>query len=179
MEQAYRLSFAIPRARQMMIPAKNILFLCTGNSARSVIAEGILRHRGAGRYCGFSAGSMPTGKPNPFALRVLERHGIEASFARSKSWDEFAGPQARMMHIIITVCDNAAGENCPIWPGMPVSAHWGVADPAAVTGSDEKIAAAFEVTYSQMCRRIESLLALGDLNETSLQAALAEIGDMD
>ena len=123
MEQAYRLSFAIPRARQMMIPAKNILFLCTGNSARSVIAEGILRHRGAGRYYGFSAGSMPTGKPNPFALRVLERHGIEASFARSKSWDEFAGPQARMMHIIITVCDDAAGETCPIWPGMPVSAH--------------------------------------------------------
>ena len=84
-----------------------------------------------------------------------------------------------MMHIIITVCDNAAGETCPIWPGMPVLAHWGVADPAAVTGSDEKIAAAFEVTYSQMCHRIDSLLALSDLNETSLQAALAEIGDMD
>ena len=84
-----------------------------------------------------------------------------------------------MMHIIITVCDDAAGETCPIWPGMPVSAHWGVADPAAVTGSGEKIAAAFEVTYSQMCRRIESLLSLSDLNETSLQAALTEIGDMD
>jgi protein-tyrosine-phosphatase len=107
----------------MMIPAKNILFLCTGNSARSIIAEGILRHRGAGRYCGFSAGSIAPGKPNPFALRVLERHGIETSFARSKSWDEFAGPQAGMMHIIITVCDNAAGETCPIWPGMPVLAH--------------------------------------------------------
>ena len=162
-----------------MIPAKNILFLCTGNSARSVIAEGILRHRGAGRYCGFSAGSMPTGKPNPFALRVLGRHEIEVSFARSKSWDEFAGPQARMMHIIITVCDNAAGETCPIWPGMPILAHWDVADPAAVTGSDEKIAAAFEVTYAQLLRRIESLLALSDLNETSLQAAIAEIGGMD
>ncbi len=94
----------------MMIPAKNNLFLCTGNSARSVIAEGILRLRGAGHYRGFSAGSMPTGQPNPFALRVLERRGIEASFARSKSWDEFAGQQAKMMHIIITVCDNAAGE---------------------------------------------------------------------
>ena len=162
-----------------MIRPKNILFLSTGNSARSVIAEGILRHRASGRYCAFSAGSMPTGKPNPFALRVLERHGIETSFARSKSWDEFARLKARMMHIIITVCDNAAGETCPIWPGMPVSAHWGVADPAAVTGSEEKIAAAFEATYSQMSRRIESLPALSDLNETSLQAALAKIGDMD
>ena len=147
-----------------MIPGKNILFLCTGNSARSVIAEGILRHRGAGRYCGFSAGSMPTGKPNPFALRVLERHEIEVSFARSKSWDEFAGPQARMMHITITVCDNAAGETCPIWPGMPVLVHWDVADSAAGTGSDKKIAAVSEVTYSQKYRRIESLLALSNLN---------------
>ena len=162
-----------------MIRPKNILFLSTENSARSVIAKGILRHRASGRYCAFSAGSMPTGKPNPFALRVLERHGIEASFARAKSWDEFAGPKARMMHIIITVCDNAAGETCPIWPGMPVLVHWGVADPAAVTGSDEKIAAAFEVTYCQICRQIDSLLALSDLNESSLQAAIAEISDMD
>ena len=134
----------------MMINAKNVLFLCTGNSARSVIAEGILRHRGGDRFHGFSAGSMPTGKPNPFAVRVLQKHGIETGFARSKSWDEFAGPQANTMHIIITVCDNAAGEICPIWPGMPVSARWGIVDPAAVTGSDEKITAALDVTNNQM-----------------------------
>ena len=163
----------------MMINAKNVLFLCTGNSARSVIAEGILRHRGGDRFHGFSAGSMPTGKPNPFAVRVLQKHGIETGFARSKSWDAFAGPQANTMHIIITVCDNAAGEICPIWPGMPVLAHWGVVDPAAVTGSDEKIAAAFDVTYGQKSCRIENFLALSDMNETSLKAALAEIGNLD
>ena len=163
----------------MMINAKNVLFLCTGNSARSVIAEGILRHRGGDRFHGFSARSMPTGKPNPFTVRVLQKHGIETGFARSKSWDAFAGPQANTMHIIITVCDNAAGEICPIWPGMPVSAHWRVGDPAAVTGSDEKIAAAFDVTYGQKSCRIENFLALSDMNETSLKAALAEIGNSD
>ena len=163
----------------MMINAKNVLFLCKGNSARLVIAEGILRHRGGDRFHGFSAGSMPTGKPNPFAVRVLQKHGIETGFARSKSWDESAGPQANTMHIIITVCDNAAGELCPICPGRPVSAHWGVVDPAAVTGSDEKIAAAFDVTYNQMSRRIENFLVLSDMNETSLKAAIAEIVNLD
>ena len=103
-----------------MINAKNVLFLCTANSARSVIAEGILQHRGGDRFHGFSAGSMPTGKPNPFAVRVLQKHGIETGFARSKSWDEFAGPQANTMHIIITVCDNAAAGGGPILPGMAV-----------------------------------------------------------
>ena len=140
----------------MMINAKNVLFLCMGNSVRSVIAEVILRHRGRDRFHGFSKGSMPTGKPNPFAVRVLQKHGIETGFAQSKSRDAFAGPQANTMHVIITVCDNAAGEICPIWPGMPVSVHWGVVDPAAVTGSDEKIAAGFDVTYDQMIRRIEN-----------------------
>ncbi len=108
-----------------MASMTNVLFLCTGNSARSLIAEGILRHHGGSRYRAFSAGSTPTGKPNPFALAVLQRHGIDTEFARSKSWDEFATADAEQMNIIITVCDNAAGEVCPIWPGQPITAHWG------------------------------------------------------
>lgn len=142
--------------------AQNILFLCTGNSARSIIAEGIMRHRGGVRFNGLSAGSMPTGAPNPFAITTLEKMGIDAGFARSKSWDEFAGSGAPDIHIIITVCDNAAGEVCPIWPGQPITAHWGVADPAAVMGSDDERAAAFAHTFAQMSKRIDAMLALAD-----------------
>jgi arsenate reductase len=114
----------------------NVLFLCTGNTARSVLAEGILRQDGAGRFNAFSAGSHPKGKVNPFALKVLEAHGYGAEGFRSKSWDEFAVPGAPTMDFVFTVCDSAAGETCPFWPGQPMTAHWGIEDPAAVEGSD-------------------------------------------
>ena len=125
----------------------NLLFLCTGNSARSLIAEGVLRQLGGNAFNAFSAGSRPTGKPNPHAIAVLRQHDIDTGFARSKSWDEFAGPDADTMDIVITVCANAAGETCPVWPGHPHTAHWGVEDPAAVTGSCDDIMAAFAVTF--------------------------------
>ena len=161
-----------------MASMTNVLFLCTGNSARSLIAEGILRHHGGSRYRAFSAGSIPTGKPNPFALAVLQCHGIDIEFARSKSWDEFATADAEQMNIIITVCDNAAGEVCPIWPGQPITAHWGVADPAGVTGTDEVIAAAFQITYDQMSSRIEKLLDLEISDLADMQRAVAAIGEL-
>ena len=161
-----------------MASMTNVLFLCTGNSARSLIAEGILRHHGGSRYRAFSAGSIPTGKPNPFALAVLQCHGIDIEFARSKSWDEFATADAEQMNIIITVCDNAAGEICPIWPGQPITAHWGVADPAGVTGTDEAITAAFQITYDQMSSRIEKLLDLEISDPADMQRAVAAIGEL-
>lgn len=155
---------------------KNVLFLCTGNSARSLIAEGILRHRGGARYQAFSAGSKPTGMPNPHAIAVLQSHAIDTDFAASKSWDMFAGDAYGKMHIIITVCANAAGETCPIWPGHPITAHWGVEDPAAVTGSIADIDAAFALTYAQMDARISALLALGDLDLPAQLDAVRAIG---
>ena len=117
----------------------NVLFLCTGNSARSIIAEGILRKLGGETFFSYSAGSQPAGKPNPYALAVLREHDIDVSFARSKRWDEFADSDAPKMDLIITVCDNAAGETCPVWPGRPSMAHWGVPDPAAVQGRQKDI----------------------------------------
>jgi len=161
-----------------MSDSKNVLFLCTGNSARSLIAEGILRHRGGARYKAFSAGSKPTGIPNPHAIAILQTHGINTDFAASKSWDMFAGDAHGAMHIIITVCANAAGETCPIWPGHPITAHWGVADPAAVTGSKADIVAAFALTYAQMDARISALLALGDLDLPAQLEAVRAIGEM-
>ncbi len=150
----------------------NILFLCTGNSARSIIAEGLMNKIGAGRFKAYSAGSMPTGRVNPNALRLLERLECDTSDFRSKSWDEFAKPGAPELDFIITVCDNAAGEVCPIWPGKPISAHWGIPDPAAVTGSDAEIAAAFAEAARLMGNRIQLLLALpqASIERTSLQA---------
>ena len=136
----------------------NLLFLCTGNSARSLIAEGVLRQLGGNAFNAFSAGSRPTGKPNPHAIAVLRQHGIDAGFARSKSWDEFAGADAPHLDLIITVCDNAAGETCPIWPGRPATAHWGLPDPAAVDGPQQAIAAAFLATYDELVQRIRYLL---------------------
>ena len=136
----------------------NLLFLCTGNSARSLIAEGVLRQLGGQSFKAFSAGSHPTSAPNPHAIAVLRQHDIDTSFARSKSWDEFAGPKAPHLDLIITVCDNAAGETCPIWPGRPATAHWGLPDPAAVDGSQHDIAAAFAATYDELVRRITYLL---------------------
>ena len=161
-----------------MPDTKNVLFLCTGNSARSLIAEGILRHRGGLSYQAFSAGSKPTGTPNPNAIAVLQKHGIDTGFAESKSWDVFAGEAYGEMHIIITVCANAAGETCPIWPGHPATAHWGEEDPVAVTGSDAEIEAAFALTYEQMDARITALLGLGDLQLPAQLNKVRTIGEM-
>ena len=139
---------------------KSVLFLCTGNSARSILAEAYLNHAGAGRYQAHSAGSHPTGKVNPLALATLSSHGIEACGVRSKTWDEFARPGAPAIDVVITVCDSAAAELCPVWPGHPLKAHWGVPDPATLTGTDEQKRRAFEQTFRVLARRIDLLLAL-------------------
>lgn len=140
----------------------NVLFLCTHNSARSILAEATLNHIGGGRFKAWSAGSSPreNQQPNPLGLQVLQAVGIDTSGLRSKNWDEFAGANAPRMDLIITVCDNAAGEVCPVWPGQPVTAHWGVPDPAAVQGSKAEIAAAFAETYGQLRRRLEAFSSL-------------------
>lgn len=138
----------------------NILVLCTGNSARSILAEGLFNALGAGRVAAFSAGSRPQGKPHPVALKVLEEMGHDTAFARSKSWDEFAGPDSPEMDLIFTVCDNAAAEACPVWPGHPATVHWGLPDPAAVHGEAEQVRAAFESTYLELKRRITLFLKL-------------------
>lgn len=158
--------------------AYNVLFLCTGNTARSVLAEGILRHDGAGRFNAFSAGSTPKGIVNPFALKTLEANGYPAGGFRSKSWDEFAVPGAPQMDFIFTVCDNAAGEACPVWPGHPVSAHWGIEDPAAVEGSDLEKMRAFQDAFRFMRNRISLFLALpmASLDRLALTARLRAIG---
>ena len=138
---------------------KNVLFLCTGNSARSILAEAYLNAAGKGRYRAFSAGSNPGGKVNPHALSLLKEKAIPAEGARSKSWDEFAGPGAPTMDLVVTVCDNAAGEACPVWPGAPARAHWGVDDPAAVQGSDAEKRAAFEKAFRELKAKIDAYLA--------------------
>lgn len=138
----------------------SVLFLCTGNSARSILAEALLNHHGAGRFKAYSAGSQPKGQPHPMALQVLEHAGIATDGYSSKSWHEFAGPDAPPIDIIITVCDNAAGESCPVWPGRPVAAHWGIEDPAAVEGEGQQ--AAFEHAMHYLHNRISLLLALPD-----------------
>jgi len=138
----------------------NVLFLCTGNSARSIMAEGILNQRGLGRFHAFSAGSHPSGKVRPEAVEQLRISGIPVENVRSKSWDEFAAPDAPQMDFIFTVCDNAANEVCPIWPGHPMTAHWGVPDPASVTGTPEQIARAFRDAYCLLDRRIQLFVSL-------------------
>ncbi|WP_374338928.1 arsenate reductase ArsC [Methyloversatilis sp.] len=140
----------------------NVLFLCTHNSARSVLAECLLNHLGGGRFHAFSAGSQPSGRVNPFALQALEEQGMDTSGVRSKAWDEFAADGAPTMDLIITVCDSAAGENCPVWPGHPATAHWGYADPSAVSGSDAAKLTAFRDTLALMRRRLEILVAMPD-----------------
>lgn len=149
----------------------NVLFLCTGNSARSILAECLLSHHGGRRFRAFSAGSHPTGKPNSFALETLQEEGISFEGARSKSWEEFARPDAPQMDLIITVCDNAAGESCPIWPGHPATTHWGYPDPAAVEGSDEDKRKAFRETLHALEQRIQLLVNLPEekLDSLSLQ----------
>jgi len=156
----------------------NALFLCTGNSARSIMAEAFLTSAGRGRFQGFSAGSHPGGKVNPFAIDLLKKHGISTEGLRSKSWDEFAMPGAPQMDFIFTVCDNAAGEACPFWPGKPATAHWGVPDPAAVEGPDDQKRKAFEQAFNQLSGRIRSLLdlPLEKLERKALEARLREIG---
>ena len=138
----------------------NVLFLCTGNSARSIMAEALLNHLGKGRFRAYSAGSFPTGRVNPFAIEMLHTIGYATDNLRSKSWDEFAGADAPAMDFIFTVCDNAAGETCPVWPGHPVSAHWGFADPAAVTGSDEEKREAFHRIFHEIRSRLQLFVSL-------------------
>lgn len=156
----------------------NVLFLCTGNSARSILAEAILNKDGAGKFRAFSAGSRPNGKVNPHALNLLQSSGYDVSQLRSKSWAEFAQAGAPRLDFVFTVCDNAAGESCPIWPGQPVTAHWGIADPAAATGSAAEIALAFKDAYRMLKRRIDLLLALpiATLDPPVLTARLKDIG---
>jgi arsenate reductase len=157
---------------------KTILFLCNGNAARSILAEAIMTAEGAGRFQGLSAGSRPQGKPNPQAIRLLETLGHDTSKMRSKSWDEFAAPDAPGMDFIFTLCDDAAGEVCPLWPGHPMTAHWGLPDPAAVTGSKAEIDAAFAETYKTLLRRIQvfTALPLDTLDSLALKIRLNAIG---
>lgn len=154
----------------------NVLFLCTGNSARSILAEAILNREGAGRFRAFSAGSFPKGAVHPAALSLLQGLGHPVEGLRSKSWDEFTEAGAPEIDFIFTVCDNAAGEVCPIWPGRPMTAHWGIADPAAIEG--ERQPQAFWDSYQQLLRRIQLFLALPieDIDELSLQGRLKDIG---
>ena len=155
----------------------NILFLCTGNSARSIIAEAIMNRVGKDRFTAFSAGSYPKGEINPHAIALLERLDYDVNRLRSKSWDEFAAPGAPELDFVITVCDNAAGEVCPVWPGQPVTAHWGMPDPAAVQGTATEIALAFADTYRMLHNRIEAFanLKLSGLDRLARQRAIAAI----
>ncbi len=159
-------------------PTYNALFLCTGNSARSILAEGILNALGQGRFRAYSAGSHPRGEVHPLALATLERLHLPATGYRSKSWDEFVAPGAPLFDFIFTVCDNAAGEACPLWPGKPVSAHWGVPDPAAVDETEEQQRKAFTDAAITLRRRIELFLSLPlkSLDAMSLQRELRDIG---
>jgi len=156
----------------------NVLFLCTGNSARSILAEALTNHCGHGRLRGFSAGSYPKGTVHPLALELLEQMGLPVAGWRSKSWDEFAAPGAESMDLVLTVCDNAAGEVCPCWPGQPITAHWGVTDPAAVEGSESVKRAAFRSAFGTLRDRIELLtsLPLSSLGRAELKERLAAIG---
>src|SRR5467141_2208549 len=156
----------------------NVLFLCTGNSARSVMAEALLNHKGKPNFTAYSAGSFPTGRVNPFALKQLETAKLPTSNLRSKSWDEFAKPGAPPMDFVFTVCDNAAREVCPVWPGQPVTARWGVPDPAAVAGGPAQIARAFLDAFVILDRRIGLFLslAIATLDKLSLEKEIDRIG---
>src|ERR1044071_9181014 len=160
--------------------AFNVLFLCTGNSARSIMAEAILNSIGAGKFQAFSAGSHPTGTVNPLALELIEQNGLSTKGLRSKDWSEFAKTGAPFMHFVFTVCDQAAAEPCPVWPGQPMTDHWGVRDPAAVEGTDDAKRKAFLATYSQMHRRISIFVNLpfNTLDKLALKQKLEEIGQL-
>jgi arsenate reductase len=156
----------------------HVLFLCTGNSARSILAEAILNQVDRSRFRAFSAGSHPNGKVNPHALDLLQRLGMDTTDLRSKAWDEFAGPDAPELDFVFTVCDNAAGEVCPVWPGQPMTAHWGMPDPAAVQGTDLDKASAFRDTFRGLERRIQMFTALpiASLDRLSLTNKIRDIG---
>ncbi len=156
----------------------NVLFLCTGNSARSIMAEAILNHRGKPNFTAYSAGSHPTGRVNPHALQLLEAARFPTANFRSKSWDEFAQPGAPQMNFVFTVCDNAAHEVCPVWPGQPITAHWGVPDPAVVAGSPEKIERAFRDAFAILDRRIGLFLCLplASLDTLAIKKEVNRIG---
>jgi arsenate reductase (thioredoxin) len=156
----------------------NVLFLCTGNSARSILAESLLNHWGMGKFRAFSAGSFPKGLVHPMAVELLKRTNLPAQGFRSKSWDEFASPGAPPIDFIFTVCDNAAGEVCPIWPGKPMTAHWGIADPAAAEGTDTEKAFMFRKALKELEIRIKLFISLpiDSLDALTLQAKLREIG---
>jgi len=158
----------------------NVLFLCTGNSARSILAESILNHAGKSRFKAYSAGSHPKGQINRFALELLEQHNFPVSELRSKPWDEFSAPGAPELDFVFTVCDNAAGEVCPVWPGQPMTAHWGIEDPAAVEGTDAQKRKAFVQAYVQLNRRISQFenLPLAKLDAISLKSKLDAIGHL-
>jgi len=165
----------------MSDPVYNVLFLCTGNTARSILAESILRKDGAGRFNAYSAGSQPKGAVNPFALRVLEAMDYPTDGLRSKPWDEFAVPGAPKMDFVFTVCDQAAGEACPVWPGQPLTAHWGIEDPAAVEGADIEKERAFVQAFKFLKNRISTFLALPltAIDRLALQQRLRDIGRLE
>jgi len=159
----------------------NVLFLCTGNSCRSILAEAIMNRAGAGRFNAYSAGSMPTGEVNPHALALLKKFNFDTRSFRSKPWDEFSrdtNPDAPALDFVFTVCDNAAGEVCPIWPGQPMSAHWGMPDPALATGNDAEIGLAFADTFRMLSNRIDIFmnLPIAKIDKLSLQRRLDQIG---
>jgi arsenate reductase (thioredoxin) len=156
----------------------NVLFLCTGNSARSILAEAILNREGLGRFKGYSAGSQPKGAPHPYTIDLLKRLNYDTSFARSKPWDEFAVPGAPKLDFVFTVCDSAAAEACPVWPGQPMSAHWGIPDPASVEGTEAEKRLAFADAYRMMNARISAFinLPMGSLDRMALQKKITAIG---
>jgi protein-tyrosine-phosphatase len=156
----------------------NVLFLCTGNSARSIMAEAILNREGRGMFRAFSAGSQPKGSPHPYTLDLLRKMNYEVSSFRSKSWNEFTGPDVPKLDFVFTVCDNAAGEACPFWPGQPITAHWGVPDPAAATGNEAEICLAFADTFRMLTNRISIFVSLpiNSLDRLTLQKQLDSIG---
>jgi arsenate reductase len=156
----------------------NVLFLCTGNSARSIMAEALLNYWGTGRFRAYSAGSFPKGRVHPLAIETLARHRLSTAELRSKSWDEFASPGSPAMQFVFTVCDNAAAEVCPVWPGQPITAHWGIEDPAAAVGSTEETARAFAKAFTELDARIKifTSLRLEQLDRLALQQHLDNIG---